>query len=168
MSNKRPKIKVPLEPLDIITEIITISLLASLIIYTVMVYQEMPDTIPIHLNANGGANGFSNKITLFMLPMIGIPLYILLFVLNKYPHIHNYMANITEENALKNYRFSTRVVRFTNLFVVVIFVLLQYMMVQSARGITFSFGNWFTPIILVISFMIPIVLILYQSQMNKQ
>lgn len=167
MSNDRPKIKVPFEPIDIIIESISIVLLILLIIYTLLSYQDLPDSIPTHFNSRGEADDFGSKTILIFLPILVIVLYIGLFILNKYPHIHNYMLNITEENALKNYRFSTKIVRYTNLFMAIVFMLVQYMIVESSHGRSFSFENWFVPVILGVSFIVPIILIIYQSKMNK-
>jgi len=130
-------------------------------------YGDLADTIPTHFNGKGEADGFSDKIYVWMLSAIGFVTFVLLFVLNKYPHIHNYMVNITEDNALKNYRFSTRIVRFTNLFVAVIFAVIQYMMVEKGIGNNLSFGAWFTPTIIAISVILPIFIIIYQRKINK-
>jgi len=167
MKTNRPKIDVPFEPLDIIVDLISVTLLVLMIVYTTLNYGDLADTIPTHFNGKGEADSFSDKMYVWMLPAIGIITFGLLFVLNKYPHIHNYMVNITEENALKNYRFSTRIVRFTNLFVAVIFAIIQYMMVEKGTGNNFSLGAWFTPTIIVISIVLPILIIIYQRKINN-
>jgi uncharacterized membrane protein len=167
MNTNRPRKKVPFEPLDIIVECVSISLFVFLIIYTFLVYQQLPDTIPTHFSYKGEVDDFGSKSVLVLLPILGIVLYVGLFFLNKYPHIHNYMVNITEENALKNYRFSTRIVRYTNLFLAIVFTLIQYMMIVSAQGKTTSLGSWIVPTIIGVSFIIPIFLIIYQYKLNK-
>lgn len=167
MYPNRPKIKVAYKPLDIIIESTAISLFIFLIIYTIIMYQGLPDTIPTHFNFKGEVDNYGNKSTLFLLPIIGVATYILLFVVNRYPHIHNYMVDITEENALKNYRFSTRIVRYTNLFVALVFAIIQYTLIQSAMGTSVSIGNWLLPIIIGASIIIPVILIIYQYKMNK-
>ena len=52
----RPKIKVPYEPLDLVIDIINVCLLLFLWLYPVMVYGQLNDTIPTHLNAQGEAD----------------------------------------------------------------------------------------------------------------
>src|SRR5690606_34233705 len=124
MSN-RPKIKVPLEPIDIVVEVISMTILVLMTIYTIIEYKNLPESIPTHFNAKGVADDFSDKSMIWGLPILGVVMYVGLFIINKFPHIHNYMVNITEENALKNYRFSTRIVRGVNLFTVVLFAYIQ-------------------------------------------
>ena len=77
------------------------------------------------------------------------------------------MVNITEDNALKNYRFSTRILRFTNLFVAIIFAFIQYMMVEQGKGNDIGLGSWFTPVIIIVSIILPIFIVIYQQKINK-
>ncbi len=167
MNPKRPKIKVPLEGLDVVTDIVSVTLLLLMIIYTVMSYPELPETIPSHFDINGNADGYSSKSFLWLLPSLGLIILIGLFVLNKYPHIHNYMVNITEENALKNYRLSTRIVRFTNLFTMLIFALIVYNVIESAKGKTTDFGSWFIYTIVGLSIIAPVGMVYYSKKINK-
>jgi uncharacterized membrane protein len=167
MKTNRPKIEIPLEPLDIIVDLISATLLILIILYTAINYSDLAETIPTHFNGKGEANGFGNKMYVWLLPVIGIITFVLLFVLNKYPHLHNYMVNITESNALKNYRLSTRIVRFTNVFVAILFACIQYMMVEQGKGNDIGFGSWFTPVIIGVSVILSIFIIVYQQKINK-
>ncbi|MCF6279063.1 MAG: DUF1648 domain-containing protein, partial [Flavobacteriaceae bacterium] len=134
MKTNRPKIDLSLEPIDIIVDLISATLLILMVVYTIMVYSDLPQTIATHFNANGEADSFGDKITLWILPAIGVAIFTGVFFINKYPHIHNYKINITEDNALKNYRLSTRVVRFTNLFCQIIFAIIIFEIIQLAKG----------------------------------
>lgn len=168
MKTGRPKIKIPLQPLDIIIDMTSVTLLILMVVYIVMSYGELPDIIPSHFNAKGEVDGHSDKSQLWLLPSVGIALFIGLFILNKYPHYHNYMVNITEDNALKNYRFSTRIVRFTNLFMSLIFVMISYTMIESAKGESFKLGSWFLPFIIGFSILLPIGILIYNNKINKR
>lgn len=163
----RPKIKVPFEPIDIIIEVLSMTLLVLMIIYTIVEYKQLPDTIPTHFNAQGIADDFNNKSMIWGLPIFGIVMYAGLFTINRFPHIHNYMVNITEENALKNYRFSTRIVRGVNFFTVMLFVYIQYTIIASAKGKSVTLGSWFLPVVLGLSLLLPILILIYQNKINK-
>ncbi|NRA94553.1 MAG: DUF1648 domain-containing protein [Psychroserpens sp.] len=167
MSSKRPKIEVPLESIDIIIDMISVVILLGMCIYTAMNYTELPDTIPSHFNAKGEVDGYSDKYMLWFVPAISLVLFIGLILINKYPHMHNYMVNITEENALKNYRFSTRIVRFTNLFVMLTFGVVVYSIVQAAQGNAIKLGDWVLPFIIGFSLILPAVILIYQRKINK-
>ena len=167
MKTGRPKIDVPLEGIDIVLDIISATLLILLIAYTIISYSELPDTIPSHFNAKGEVDGYSDKSMLVFLPAISLVLFIGLFIMNRYPHMHNFMVNITEENALKNYRLSTRIVRFTNLFLVLIFGIIMYSIVTSAKGNNSNMHSWIIPFVVGTSILLPIVILLYQKKINK-
>jgi uncharacterized membrane protein len=168
MKTNRPKIKVPLESLDIVIDLITFILITLAIVYTLMVYSDLPQTIATHFNAKGDADGFGNKITLWILPAIGIAMFIGLFFVNKYPHVHNYNINITEENALKNYRLSTRIMRFTNLFCQIIFAIIIYEIIQLAKS---DEANLLGIPFLVITILLPLIgvgfIFYYQKKINN-
>lgn len=167
MKTGRPKIKVPLEGLDIVLDILSATLLILMIVYAIISYSELPDTIPSHFNAKGEVDGYSDKSMLWLLPGLGVILFFGLYIMNKYPHIHNYMVNITEENALKNYRLSTRIVRFTNLFVMIIFGIILYSMIASAKNNNSVMGNWILPFIIGFSVLLPIAIFIYQKKVNQ-
>ena len=167
MNSKRPKIKMPLEPIDVLAEMITLSVLALMIVYIFIIYHDLPETIPTHFNGEGEENGFGNKSMIWLLPGIGAILYIAFSILNRFPHIHNYNINITKENALKNYRFSSRILRFTLVFVMLLFVGIAYDIVSYVNGQGNVFGNWFVTVIIVLSLILPIFIIIYKKKMNK-
>ena len=167
MKSNRPKLKVPLEALDKITDMISITLLILLIVYTAISYSELSDIIPIHFNAQGEANDFGKKTFVWLLPCISAFMFGLLFFLNKFPHLHNYKVNITEENALKNYKFSTRLVRFINLFIIILFAFIQYILIQNGKGVHMSLGSWFLPIVIGFSIVLPLFLFIYNRKINK-
>ena len=167
MKTGRPKIYVPFQSIDILIELLSITLLLLMWIYLILEYQSLPEVIASHFNANGKADGFSNKLTLWLLPIISTIIYIGLFILNKFPHIHNYMVNITEDNALNNYRFSTKVLRITNFLSALLFTYLVYSEIQFSKGKIESLGSWFLPIVIGVSIILPIILIVYQRKINK-
>lgn len=167
MNTKRPRIKVPFETVDVIIEMLSITLLILMWIYCIINYFELPDTIATHFDATGKPDDFGSKNTIWIIPVVATVMYIGMYILNKYPHIHNYMVNITEENALKNYRFSTRVVRVVNFLCVLLLAYITYMIIESAFGKQYNLGTWFVPLLIGFSIVFPIVLIIYMRKLNK-
>jgi hypothetical protein len=78
------------------------------------------------------------------------------------------MVAITEENALKNYRFSTRLLRVVNFLSMLLMAYITYMIIASAHGEKLVMGSWFIPIILGVSIILPIILIIYMKTLNKK
>ena len=167
MKNGRPRINVPFQTMDIITELISVAILILMWCYCIINYTDLPDTIATHFNALGEPDGFSSKSNIWFLPIIATLMYVGLFILNQYPHMHNYMVNITEENALKNYRFSTRILRVTNFLSVLLLAYISYVIVASAFGGQLNLGTWFVPVVIGSSIVLPIILVIYIRKMNK-
>lgn len=168
MKNERPRIKVPYEAIDIIIEFMSITLLILMWSYCIMNYTDLPDTIATHFDGSGNPDGFGSKQTVWMIPSIAIVLYIGMFIVNKYPHIHKYMVNINEDNALKNYRFSTRLLRVVNFLSMLLMGYITYMIIVSANGEKLEIGSWFIPLIIGSSIVLPIILLIYMKTLNKK
>jgi uncharacterized membrane protein len=167
MQNSRPRINVPYQQIDIVIELISITILLLMFVYTGIEYANLPDTIPTHFNAQGIADDFGSKMTIWLVPIIAIVLYLGLFAINKFPHLHNYMVNITDENALKNYRFSTRILRIINLLCAILMAYVTYYIIHSANGHSMSLGSYFLPIVIGISILLPIILFVYMKKLNQ-
>lgn len=168
MNNGRPKIAVPYQTIDLVIELINITLLLLIIGYTIINYAQLPESVATHFNFKGEPDSFGHKATIWLIPGIAIFTYALLFIINKYPHMHNYLVNITEENALKNYRLSTRIVRFANLFCLIVFGLVTIEIVERAMGSNFSIlGIPF----LILTLGVPVVglifVFIYMKKINK-
>jgi uncharacterized membrane protein len=167
MYNDRPKIKVPYESVDYVMELVCIALLILMWAYAFVEHASLPDIIPTHFNSAGIADDYGSKSTIFIMPVIGSLVYLLLFVVNMYPHIHNYSVNITAENALKNYRFSTRFLRTVNVLMCLLFTYITYNIVESATASETGIGSFFLPIVIGISVLLPVFGLYYQSKINR-
>lgn len=165
--NNRPKIKVPMTSFDYVIELISITLLVLMWYYVISQYFDLPDTIASHFNGKGEADGYGSKAMLWFLPGLSTVMYVGLLMLTKYPHLHNYMVNITEDNALKNYRFSVRVLRVVNFLCVLMFAYIVYKMIEGAKNNHSSLGIGFVSIVIAISVALPIVLIVWSKKINK-
>ena len=155
----RPKIKLTLSPLDNkleLTSKIFLVVMWSLTLYT---FLKLPTTIPIHFNASGQADGYGNKVTLLMLPILATVIYFGLTQLNKYPHIFNYLTKITEDNAQKQYIIATRMLRFLKLAILLIFSLIILLIYLTVTGVINGLGCWFLPLTFALLLIPTIVLI---------
>lgn len=167
MYNDRPKIKVPYESVDYVMELACLALLITIWAYAFVEYATLPDIIPTHFNSAGLADGYGSKYTIFIMPAIGSLVYLLLFTLNLYPHIHNYSVNITPENAIKNYRFSTRFLRTINVLMCLLFAYITYTIVESATASQNDIGTFFLPVVIGISVLLPVFGLYYQNKINR-
>lgn len=145
----RPRIKIDLDIQDWIIEIMGASFLLVMIGWSLYHFNSLPDMIPRHYNALGEPDAFSQKNTLWTLPVVGTVMYIGMFFLNKYPHIFNYPTDITEENAERQYRIATKLIRALNLAISASFCYISYSTIQIALEKKEGLGTFFTPIFVV-------------------
>ena len=128
----KPKIKIKTTKGDKLIESSAWLLLIVIWSMTFYDYLRLPDIIPTHYNDIGMADGFSKKSMIFNLPLIATFLFIVLTILNNFPHIFNYPTQITEDNALHQYTRATRTMRALK---VIVLILLGYNYYVSLNGI---------------------------------
>jgi uncharacterized membrane protein len=161
----RPKIKLHKTKIDQTIDVFTWLLLLFLCIYTIIEYSNLPNTIPIHFNSSGKADGFGNKSTILTIPIIVVFLTIMMSLVSKFPHQFNYPNKITPENALRQYKLATNLIRYLKLAIVFIFSLITVSTIWIANGKKTGLGVWFLPISVGIIFTL-IILFIIQSKKN--
>ncbi|MGJ8594111.1 MAG: DUF1648 domain-containing protein [Aquaticitalea sp.] len=165
--DNRPRLKLQLSPTDKMLEIFGGMSIVGIWSLALINYVELPETIPIHYNAAGEADGFGNKVNIFALPLVSTILFIGMTILNKYPHVFNYLKEITKDNAVHQYTFATRLIRYLKLTIVLIFGLIVIRTIQNANGNANGLGAWFLPLTLGLIF-IPMIYFLIRGNRNKQ
>ena len=153
---ERPKIRLELTGIDKIIELFGWFFVLVLWVYTMVNFSKLPDTIPTHFNAMGEADDFGEKASILALPIIATIVFVGISILSRFPHIFNYPVNITKENAQRQYKIATRLMRYVNLIVVLIIGYITFTSIQSAKGQTGGLGAWFLPVSLGVVF-IPII-----------
>jgi len=143
--NKRPRIKLQLNQTDKVLEIIGWISVFGIWALPLINYFDLPEIIPIHFNGAGKADRFGNKTHIFVLPIISTLLFIGLTILNKRPHVFNYPGQITKENAVHQYTYATRMMRFLKVVIVLLFGLIVFKTIQNVNGHADGLGTWFLP-----------------------
>lgn len=157
---KRPRLKIELTPLDKLLEAVGWFALFAMWIGLIISYDQLPETIPTHYNAQGVVDGYGNKSDIWMLPIVASALFVGMTLLNRIPHIFNYLTTITEENALRQYTIATKMMRFVKLVLVLVIGCLVYKTISIAGGVESGLGRYFTPLMLGAIF-IPLVYYLF-------
>jgi uncharacterized membrane protein len=166
--NNRPRITLEQELADrflIISGFAVVFLVWLLIIWQ---YGALPDTVPTHFNARGEPDGYGSKFTILILGILGTVIFIGLETLSHYPHSFNYTVNITPENAPAQYRLATRFIRLLNLSMALIFLIVVYVIIESADGTSFEGSAWILPTILVLVFVPLIIYVLKSRNLRNQ
>ena len=158
----RPKINVSLSLLDKILE--STGKLLIIIIWglTLFVFFKLPTIIPTHFNAAGQPDGYGNKLTILVMPIIATLLYFGLTKLNQHPHTFNYINSITEDNAEQQYTIMTRMLRILKIALLIIFSYIILFTYLTTIGFTNGLGVGFLPFTLGVA-LIPIIFYIRQS-----
>lgn len=158
----RPRIRPEFSAADRILEIAGWAVLLIFWIFTVNGFMTLPDVIPTHFDAAGHPDNTGHKITILIIPVAATILYSGMTLLNRYPHIFNFVVGITEENALRQYRIATRMIRYLKFILVIIFFYIAWIMQSVATGISPGLGIWFVPVTMVLVF-VPLIFFIVQS-----
>ena len=159
---KRPKIDIKLDPIDRVLQATTALGLLALVLLPLYYFDMLPDEIPSHFGPNGQPDDYSRKGIIWTLPIIGLLLSTGLFWLNKHPHTFNYPQKITEDNAERLYTVATKVTRFINAQMALVFAYLAYSTIHTALGTQDGLSPYFLVIFIICNFVV-IGYLLYKS-----
>lgn len=105
-------------------DIAAILFLLSSFVYVLLKWSILPEQVPIHFDASGDPDNWGPKSMLLLLPLIGTVIWIGLSILERYPHVYNYIVRITEENAALQYRSAVTLIHFLKNTIAIMFALL--------------------------------------------
>jgi uncharacterized membrane protein len=146
--DNQPVIKIDWTPIDWIIEFMAILGFLTFLGTAVYYFPQLPETIPTHFNSSGQPDGYSSKSSFWILPGLSVFVYILLTVVNRFPHKFNYLVTITPHNALKQYTMGTRMIRLLKMIIVWMFLYINFAIIQSADPQAKGLGLWFLPVFL--------------------
>ncbi|MCC5946437.1 MAG: DUF1648 domain-containing protein [Bernardetiaceae bacterium] len=164
--DNRPKIKLELTTIDKTLELLGWLAIIAIWVLAISNFAKLPDTIPIHYNSVGEADGFGDKTNILILPIIATILFVAMTILNKFPHVFNYPTEITRDNALSQYTNATRIIRYLKFLIVVSFAFIVFKTIQSANGEATELGVWFLPLFIGLIF-IPLTYFILKSLKAK-
>ncbi|MBN8836907.1 MAG: DUF1648 domain-containing protein [Sphingobacteriia bacterium] len=163
---QRPVIKIELSKTDKLIESIALAGLLFMWLYVLYAFTKLPDTIPIHYNYHGKADNYGSKYVIFILPLVISALFLLLTILNHYPHKFNYLKKITEDNAMQQYKAATKSLRIVKLVIVLFMNDVVFSIIKGADTKETSLGFWFLPLFLL-AIILPIVVLLIKANKSN-
>jgi uncharacterized membrane protein len=164
--DQRPKLKLTLSKGDILLEMLAVSLLLICWILSIYGYYTLPDSIPVHFDMTGKVTRFGSKFNIFFMPLIATILLIGVSILNKYPHIFNYPSPITPQNAEKQYRTASRLIRWLKFIMVALFLFIDIVIIQAVQYNTNIIPSWLFFFLLLFSF-VPIAIYLISARRSR-
>jgi len=163
---KRPQLEFKLSGVNLFVERAGWFTLVLLWFVTVAGYFNMPNSIPTHFNGSGAADGFGEKSSILIVPVIASILFAAITVLAKFPHTYNYLVTITKENADLQYRIATLMLRYLRLAFVLVFTAIVLLTFLTTKGLSNGVGSWFLPTTLGLIF-VPMFFFILKSVRSK-
>lgn len=130
-----------------ITEALSLILMIGTIVYLIVMWKSIPDTIPAHYNAAGEVNRWGDKSELIFLPILGGMLYFLITLIQQYPAAWNTGVKVTEQNRERVYQILGNLIGTTKLMMLAVF---SGLTVLSSLGL--SLPIWYLGVFLVLLF----------------
>lgn len=118
------KVKIEKTIMQKIFDVASLLILLSSFGYVLVNWSILPEQVPIHFNAVGEPDNWGPNSTLFVLPLIGVVLWIGLSILERYPHGYNYIVKITDANASFQYRSAVKLIHFLKNTIAILFAFL--------------------------------------------
>ena len=133
--------------LDTIAEVFCMILLIVTTLYTIYMYIQLPEKIPIHYNAAGVIDRYGNKLEIFILLIVTWVMYIGLSLVTRVPQFWNTGVSVTAENKDRVYRILKNMLKIIKMEIIVIFCYLIY-----NTTTLYDLPKWFVPVFLVLLF----------------
>lgn len=162
----RPKITIEKTSNEKVLDILAFGTVAGIWLMTLVRYPALPDRIPIHFDGSGAINGWGNKSTIFLLPVIATFIVFLLNYVRKHPEWYNYPVKVTSENAEALYMGTSRMLCWINYMVILLFAVIQMSLLDAARN--HATPNYFALIWVLVAALVLLPLIQVISFMRKK
>lgn len=144
MGSNRPIIRdLKLSRMDVALEVLALAGAVFLLVVPAFYYSRLPDRIPVHFNASGVADGWGSKSALFLTPLTALVMYVSLTVLSRFPHKFNYLWEITEANARRQYAIARQMLSAIKVLGMAIFSNITWGTIGTAMGTRQGLGAWF-------------------------
>lgn len=148
---KQPAMNIPKSSLAKFLDWVTVLIFLAVVIYLITQFSALPDRVPGHYDGEGNVDRWGSKMELWILPVVGAMLWIPMTVLERYPHLFNYL-NLREDNIEVQYRNGQMMMNVLKNQSVLLFSYLLFQSIRVAIGSAEGLGVFFMPIVLVVIF----------------
>lgn len=112
----------------------------------------LPDRVPTHFDIAGNANAWGSPNGLVIMPVIAAGVYLLMTVVARFPAAFNYPVRVTPVNLPRLQSITVDMIAWIKVEMVCLFVVLQWVFVQSARSGEGHLFPRILPVFLVVIF----------------
>jgi len=164
--SNRPILKLELDPIDWILEILSVAGLICFLGFMIYNYATLPDTIPTHFNSQGIPDSYGTKKMMWLFPVVALIIYSILSLISRIPEKLNYFVTITQTNARIQYTLGIRLIRYLKLAMILMLFFIGYETVMISQNHSTKIAAWFLPVFISVIF-IPIIIYFILSLRNR-
>ncbi len=115
---------------------------AAIVAWIVLVYlvvaalygaNKLPAKIPTHFGADGQPNGWGGPESLWMLPIVGTLIALMMTVVTRFPQSFNYPVRVTRENQARLQELALGMIAWLRLEVLCLFAWIEWATIETAR-----------------------------------
>lgn len=148
----RPILNIPKTRVEKLIDIIGLNIFIASILFLLLNWGNIPEKVPGHFNRFGNVDRWGSKYEILILPAIGLFIYVLISLLEKAPHMHNYPIRMNKSNVQQFYLNSRINLNVIKNICLILFSFLVVQIVRVSIGKINSLGEWFLPVFLVTIF----------------
>jgi uncharacterized membrane protein len=148
----RPALKIKKTPLEIALNTISLLLFIGSVSYLLTEWPSLPNRVPMHYTFFGEVDKWGSKGIIFLNPIIGAVLWIGLTILEKFPHVYNYIVGLTEENIERQYKNGRIMINIVKNEFLLYISYSNWKDIKIAYGYNLPFGTWDLALFLIILF----------------
>lgn len=142
---KQPKLKIERTAVDHLLEVTAFLVALVPLVYLAWVWDALPAMVPTHINGAGLVDAWGSRNEVWILPSVVMGEFILISVLQRFPHTFNYLVKITEENAETQYRIAISMMGWMNLILTTGLSLTFFGVLQISLGVADNLSIWVMP-----------------------
>ncbi len=139
---EHPDIKLEKTNLERVCDILSLVGLGLFVILIAAYWPKLPDTIPIHFNLAGEADGWGRKATILILPGVALFIYVTMTLAIQSSKNINYPVRITPENAERQYRLARHLIAVMKAAVIWGLLGLTWLILRTALSEGAQLGSW--------------------------
>lgn len=138
-------------------DMIGIAAILFSILFIALNWTSLPAQVPMHFNGAGEIDRWGSKYEMLIMPLIGIGLFIMLQIVERKPHLHNYPERINESNVEQFYKTSKKLLNYMKNTCSLTFAYITYEIVTIAKQGKLLLGSATLIVLLVLLFVIMII-----------
>ncbi|MFJ7745616.1 DUF1648 domain-containing protein [Peribacillus sp. NPDC097295] len=150
MKKVQPVLHLPKTGAEKMMDIVSLLLIIINFIYLISVWNTLPEQVPIHFNGKGEVDGWGGRVVIWLLPTISLFLWFGLTIMERVPHLFNYPIEITEKNAVFQYKNARMMSLFLKVEIILILLYTSWESVHVAMGYEGGLGRAELPILLIL------------------